>query len=318
MSLISVNEAAARLRAGNVVAIPTETVYGLAGRIDDESALKQIFHVKERPFFDPLIVHVAEVPQARRLAREWPEIFAVLTEAFWPGPLTLVTAKTEAISPLITSGLDSVALRCPRHPVALELLREVGIPLAAPSANRFGRTSPTRASHVEAEFEGKVAVVDGGPSEVGVESTVLSVEEGPVWKIHILRPGGVSRTEIHHILSQAGFQFEILRTPSPVAPGQLKAHYQPSCPVVIVNQEAWTDGLKESAELALNQKFTHVRALPLGSSPQIAARELYENFRDFSEIPGSLIVALRTQANSGSEWEAIWDRIERASSLQLN
>ena len=141
MSIISAQEAIARLEAGNVVAIPTETVYGLAARIDDAAALRHVFEVKQRPFFDPLIVHVADVAQAKLLTRNWLEVYDVLVEAFWPGPLTFVADKTEAVSPLITSGLDTVAIRCPRHPVALQILREIHIPLAAPSANRFGRVS---------------------------------------------------------------------------------------------------------------------------------------------------------------------------------
>ncbi len=317
MSMISVTEAIAKLRAGNIVAIPTETVYGLAGRIDDESALKQIFHIKERPFFDPLIVHVADIAQARRLSNGWQDIYTALAEAFWPGPLTLVVPKAEVVSSLITAGLDSVAIRCPRHPVALEILKELQIPLAAPSANRFGRTSPTRAEHVEREFEGQVDVVDGGQSEIGVESTVLAVEPGEKWRVEILRPGGVSRTQIQKALEDAGFQFEIVRATSAAAPGQLKAHYQPGCPVVLIENKPWTAELKAIIEDQLGRKFGHASILPLGSSAQIAARSLYENFRDLSTYNDCLIVALRTPDNSGHEWEAIWDRIERAASLRL-
>jgi L-threonylcarbamoyladenylate synthase len=317
MSLISVNEAIAKLRAGNIVAIPTETVYGLAARIDDESALKQVFAVKERPFFDPLIVHVSDVSQARLLAREWPDIFSTLTDAFWPGPLTMVVPKMEAVSKLITSGLDTVALRCPRHPVALEILRGVQIPLAAPSANRFGRTSPTRAEHVLSEFDNKVPVVDGGPSEIGVESTVVCIEGGPNWKVHILRPGGITRTQIEQVLKEKGFQFEIVKSASFVSPGQGKTHYQPNCPVVIVDRVAWSPEVKAKIEQRLERTFTHAHLLPLGNSPQLAARKLFENFRELSAIPSSLIVAIRTPENSGYEWEAIWDRIERAAILSI-
>lgn len=309
MSLISPQEAVARLEAGNVVAIPTETVYGLAGRIDDNSALKRIFEVKSRPFFDPLIVHVAEVAHAKRLAAKWPEAYDVLAEEFWPGPLTLVADKAEAVSPLITSGLDTVALRCPNHPVALQILREMHAPLAAPSANRFGRVSPTQAAHVLSEFGGEVAVVDGGASEVGVESTVVRLEGN---KLHILRPGGVSRAELQRVL---GPEFEIVRTSSVASPGHMQTHYQPACPVIIVDH--WDADMKALAETRFGREFPYVHELPLGPSPQLAARKLYENFREFSRAPGSLIVAIKRPENTTPEWEAIWDRIERASSYSF-
>ncbi len=314
MSIISPQEAIARLEAGNVVAIPTETVYGLAARIDDAAALRRIFEVKQRPFFDPLIVHVADVAQAKRLTRTWHEVYDVLVETFWPGPLTLVAEKTEAVSPLITSGLDTVALRCPRHPVALQILREIHMPFAAPSANRFGRVSPTKAEHVIAEFGDEVPVVDGGASEVGVESTVLRVVDN---RIEILRPGGVSRAEIRQALGARGLSYEVTRAESLASPGNLKTHYQPACPVIIVDGEAWSDSLKSRTEEKLGAKFTYVHELALGNSPQIAARRLYENFRELSVAAGSLIWVRRTPENSTLEWEAIWDRIERASSLTL-
>lgn len=314
MSIISAQEAIARLEAGNVVAIPTETVYGLAARIDDAAALRRVFEVKQRPFFDPLIVHVADVAQAKLLTRNWLEVYDVLVEAFWPGPLTFVADKTEAVSPLITSGLDTVAIRCPRHPVALQILREIHIPLAAPSANRFGRVSPTQAAHVIAEFGDEVPVVDGGASEVGVESTVIRVDGK---RIEILRPGGVSRIEIKQALAARGLSFEITRAESQASPGHLKTHYQPTSPVVIVENRPWSEELKSRAEQMLDSKFAYVHELSLGVSPQLAARRLYENFRDLSSAPGSLIAVVRTPENSTLEWEAIWDRIERASSLRF-
>jgi len=313
--IVSVAEAVAKLQTGGIVAIPTETVYGLAARIDDESALKQIFTVKQRPFFDPLIVHVSDLATAKRLAREWPAVFDVLAAAFWPGPLTLIVPKAEMVSSLITSGLDTVALRWPNHPVALEILRTLQMPLAAPSANLFGRTSPTSAVHVEKEFAGQVAVVDGGPSEVGVESTVLSYDPATPNKLHILRPGGISRPQIQKALQEAGLQFEIVRTNSQASPGHLKAHYQPNCPVVILDDKAWSEDFRKVIESQLDRPFPYVHEMKLGLSAQFAARRLYEEFRQFSEVQGGLIVITRTKENSAAEWEAVWDRIERAASF---
>jgi L-threonylcarbamoyladenylate synthase len=313
--IISVTEAVAKLQTGGIVAIPTETVYGLAGRIDDEGALKQIFTVKQRPFFDPLIVHVSDLATAKRLAREWPPVFDVLAAAFWPGPLTLIAPKAELVSSLITSGLDTVALRWPNHPVALEILRALQIPLAAPSANLFGRTSPTAAAHVEKEFAGQVPVVDGGPSEVGVESTVVSFDPAEARKLQILRPGGISRAQIQKALLDAGVQLEVVRAHSEASPGHLKSHYQPNCPVVILDDKAWSEDFRKTIEAKLDRPFPYVHEMKLGPSAQLAARRLYEEFRQFSEVQGGLIVITRSKENSGLEWEAVWDRIERAASF---
>ena len=227
--LITPEQAVAALRSGETVAIPTETVYGLAAVITSETALKKIFEVKRRPFFDPLIVHVESAQQAKTLTIEWPEIADALTKHFWPGPLTLVLKKNSLISDLITSGLDRVGLRCPRHPVALEILKKLKIPLAAPSANLFGRTSPTNAQHVESEFSGRVAVVDGGASEVGIESTVLLIDGS---EIAILRSGHVLASDIEKYLHKASVQFiwkkQISRSESP---GHMKHHYMPAKPL---------------------------------------------------------------------------------------
>jgi L-threonylcarbamoyladenylate synthase len=159
-----------RLVAGDVVAIPTETVYGLAASIDSEKGLRRIFSLKERPFFDPLIVHVASLKEASSLVRDWPPIADFIGRYFWPGPLTLVLPKAERVNSLITSGLDTVAVRYPSHPLTLDLIRLVGTPLAAPSANKFGKTSPSRALHVKSEFPGTdLLILDGGECEIGVE-----------------------------------------------------------------------------------------------------------------------------------------------------
>lgn len=333
MSLVTVAEAVERLRAGDVVALPTETVYGLAARIDSEPALLKIFAAKQRPSFDPLIVHVGDVASARILSAYWPEVYDALAAEFWPGPLTLIAPKREAVSMTITSGLTTVALRCPMHPVFLQAIQKVGVPLAAPSANRFGRTSPTTAEHVQSEFGGAVAIVDGGPCSVGVESTVLSAERVPAenrsaaelinrdtasekWLIKILRPGGVSREQINTFLSRRGFNFEIKRESSMASPGNLKAHYQPESPIVILTRP-WSAELRAEAEAQLKRKVLGYTELTLPATPQEAARTLYAEFRRLSKTPDHLLLIYRHAEHSGPDWEAVWDRIERASSLTL-
>lgn len=316
MSYVSVDQAVNLLKEGHVVGVPTETVYGLAGRIDNEAALKLIFSTKQRPFFDPLIVHVHDLSQVRALAAEWPEVYQKLAKRFWPGPLTLVTKKTDSVSPLITSGLETVAIRCPRHPLALDILRKLNVPLAAPSANRFGRTSPTRAAHVEKEFDDQIAVVDGGDCEVGLESTVIDAhKDKDRWVIRILRPGGVSRQEIQEELSKSGFSFSIERAESTASPGHLKAHYQPSVPVVILDGNFSDSEILDEVRLKLSVDANLVSHLPLGEAPEQAARRLYQDFRELSQNPKTVIAIQRHAKNK--DWEAIWDRVERASSLTL-
>ncbi len=187
---------------GHPVALPTETVYGLAARIDNPQSIKSIFELKQRPFFDPLIVHVGSIEQAKSVVSWWPQEAQKLAEIAWPGPLTMVLPKASHINPLITSGLDSVAIRWPKHADFQKILDEVKIPLAAPSANKFGRTSPTTAQHVLNEFkDDSILIFDGGPCEVGIESTVLKiVQQKNRTQFSILRKGHFSESDLKKIL----------------------------------------------------------------------------------------------------------------------
>ncbi|MBT8402547.1 MAG: threonylcarbamoyl-AMP synthase [Gemmatimonadetes bacterium] len=289
-------QAVARLREGGVVALPTETVYGLAGVFDREEAVEAIFRTKARPYFDPLIVHVLDVGQARPLVAEWPASVQALVERFWPGPLTVVLPKTERVSDRVTAGLPTVALRSPAHPVFRAVLRGVGKPLAAPSANRFGRTSPTAAGHVEREFDGRVPVVDGGTSEIGLESTVVAIEDGGV---RVLRPGAVTEAMLRECL---GSGVRVVHRTREDSPGHLEQHYQPEAPVWLVR----------TAE----ERRAHAGAaeMPLGDDPLLVARDLYGDLRRYSEAhPEGFVIRLDRRPNDGM-WRAIRDRLERAAS----
>jgi L-threonylcarbamoyladenylate synthase len=217
--------------------MPTETVYGLAGNALDEQAVASIFKAKDRPTFDPLIVHTARAEDAWRLAREVPAPAKRLADAFWPGPLTLVLPRAEGLPDLLSSGLDTLALRVPAHPVSRALIREAGFPLAAPSANRFGRISPTSADHVLAEFPDSPlvsGVVDAGPCEKGVESTVLGFDDED--RVLLYRLGALPLEQIRDVVE------EVVIATSPVesdahserAPGMLKSHYAPVTPLTLL------------------------------------------------------------------------------------
>jgi L-threonylcarbamoyladenylate synthase len=284
-------------RNGGVVGMPTETVYGLAGSIKSENSIRKIFSVKERPFFDPLIVHVSSIEMAKPLTTNWSEITNILAETFWPGPLTMVLPKSSLVSDLITSGLDSVGIRCPKHAVALDIIERVGHGLAAPSANKFTKTSPTSKQHVESEFGDEVFVVDGGECEVGIESTVIGVFED---HIKIYRPGMLTKDEIKKALPSniAVDYFE-----SPVSPGQMEHHYMPKKPVTL------------RSDISEDEK---VSSWIVPDSPEQAARELYSKMRLLdNEDTDEIHIVLKQEYKDLETWAGILNRLSKAKTIDL-
>ncbi len=236
----AIGRAAAILRGGGLVALPTETVYGLGANALDAEAVASIFAAKQRPAWDPVIVHISEMAMLEGLVEEIPEAARRLMEAFWPGPLTLLLRRTGAVPDAVTAGRALVGVRMPAHPVALELIRQAGIPVAAPSANLFGHTSPTTAEHVLEDLDGRIdAVLDAGPAGLGVESTVLDPCQSPVV---IYRPGGVTALQIQavagavEVFSGVGTVEETLREAMP-SPGLGLRHYAPKARLVLVESE---------------------------------------------------------------------------------
>jgi L-threonylcarbamoyladenylate synthase len=310
VNTILTDKAIELLLAGDVVAIPTETVYGLGGWIYSEEGLKKIFSTKKRPFFDPLIVHIDSITKARDLTSEWTEIHDILARACWPGPLTLIAKKNKKVNSLITSGLDSVGLRIPRHEETLKVLRGIEGGIAAPSANKFGKTSPTSSKHVADEFDDSVAILEGGPCEVGIESTVAGVVDQ---KVLIYRPGWFSAKMIANILSGHGIKAEVSYAESPVAPGQLKHHYMPKIPLVIVPEGF----IPESHKAEIKFSFSKPVVWKQPSSPEIASRELYQRMREFDELGFDVIFAEKKRSHEAEEWLGIWNRLEKAKRQSL-
>jgi L-threonylcarbamoyladenylate synthase len=312
----SIQEAVSALAADHLVAMPTETVYGLAARIDRPIAIEKVFKTKGRPSFDPLIVHVATIDQARLLAGAWPKTAESLGAKLWPGPMTLVVPKNQNVSDLISSGLETVGLRVPKHPLALSLLTTCQVPLAAPSANRFGRTSPTTADHVRSEFPeaikaGEILILDGGACDVGVESTVIRCEDH---QVTILRPGGVSRFDIESALKSDGLQVPVLNAAEnhkAASPGHTEHHYMPMKPLTVF----WgTPEEIQKHQLQLDPKF---QMLALSRDSRIAARELYAALRSADHAEGKTELILYRETGEGELWEAIDDRLKRAASHRL-
>lgn len=323
----AIGEAASLLAAGKTVAFPTETVYGLGGDARSTEAVDAIFTAKGRPSDNPLIVHVADQQQVDELVKPYGETAAKLMEKFWPGPLTIVLPVREgAVSSRVTAGLDTVAVRMPDHPVALELIRESGCPIAAPSANRSGRPSPTRAEHVRADLDGRIAgIVDGGATGVGVESTVVAVNDDG--SIQVLRPGGITPAMLGEVSLQVtidpavdpeGGMLQVAAVKStaekeasaPRSPGMKYKHYAPKGVMKLVQGEsaeavsayiqADLDDAKRRGEktgvLAFSEHAGQYRAdvvVELGSMAELgqAAHLLYDALRQFDDEGASFILA---------------------------
>lgn len=309
MSYVNADQAIQLLKDGDVVAVPTETVYGLAGLISHPSALKKIFAVKQRPFFDPLIVHVENLESARELVSHVPTVLEELAQKFWPGPLTLVMEKSSKVDDLITSGLNTVALRSPRHEEAQKILKQTG-PFAAPSANRFGKTSPTTAAHVLQEFGDPVPVVDGGACEVGLESTVVRVQGS---RLQILRPGRILKSDLQPIAERHAMTVEI--APSEASPGHLPHHYQPEVPLILLKEDWPEEELKKRIRDALNKTNFAIQYLDLPQKSSEAARVLYSKLRQLSENPSHVIVVKRSNWSWHEDSTDLIDRLTRASTL---
>ncbi len=307
------------LENGGVVALPTETVYGLAASIRSEEGIRRIFAIKERPFFDPLIVHISDLEQKWQVISAWPVIADFLAQKFWPGPLTMVLPKHPNLNPLITSGLDTVGVRMPAHPVARNLIALCGFPLAAPSANKFGKTSPTKAEHVRKGFEKEnLLILDGGQSEVGLESTVISFSREDERDIlTILRPGAVTQSILEAALTERGLPFAVVRGTSGASPGNIEHHYMPSIPLAIIEQEGPVLRQKIRDQICVDFDFNRNvpdAELRLDENPRIAARSLYLRLRECSDSGASFIYVFRKKTQQGGLWEAIWDRLGRAAS----
>lgn len=299
------------LESGELVAIPTETVYGLAANALHPEAVIKIFETKNRPHFDPLIVHVASVEQVKSLAIEFPAKAQLLAEKFWPGPLTLLLKKKSIIPDLVTSGLDTVGIRMPEHPLTLELLRKLDFPLAAPSANPFGYISPTTAEHVKAQLGEKIQLIlDGGPCEVGVESTIIDcTQETPV----VVRLGGLGVEKIESIIGKVNVNTTSSSKPS--APGLLISHYAPRKPFLLGNiQELVSKNSNKKIALITFEgepKDTLHKVLSREGSLNEAARNLFKVMRELDQTDADVIIAEPVPDHGLGR--AINDRLRRAA-----
>jgi L-threonylcarbamoyladenylate synthase len=327
-----IDHAARLLRAGRLVAFPTETVYGLGANALDAEAVARIYAVKRRPATSPIIVHVASIEMAQSLVTNWPEIADRLARRFWPGPLTLVlptphvgadafvrpaeqssaapSSSSLTIPAIVTAGLPTVGLRMPAHPIALALIRAAGVPLAAPSANRFTELSPTTADHVRRSLGSDIDyILDGGPCSVGIESTVLSLADpGPI----LLRPGGISRTELEAIVGPVASAEEAQAGAHP-SPGMHPRHYSPRTPLLLVKDGKLPDqghGVYLQHQHLPSRESVQTIQMPAAAADYAAA--LYEILHQ-ADAGNYNWIAVDLPPNT-PEWEAIQDRLKRAAS----
>jgi L-threonylcarbamoyladenylate synthase len=316
----AIAEAARQLAAGALVALPTETVYGLGARADDDAAVAGIFAAKGRPAWHPLIVHVSDAEAARPFAAELGPVAQRLITACWPGPLTLIVRRAPAMAAAAAAGQDTIGLRCPSHPVAQALLRAAaaqGVPgVAAPSANRFGRVSPTTAAHVLGEFGSELLVLDGGPCELGIESTIVDVSRGTAV---LLRPGVLTREALSRA---AGIALQDADRGAPRAPGSLPAHYAPRARVRLMPQATLQAQTSRPAGPGMQVAVYSTAAPPAGSvymhrlmpsEARAVARELFSVLRDFDAL-GAQEVWVQ-QPPDTQEWDGVRDRLQRAAAV---
>ena len=317
---VSLEQAIAELKNGEVVAIPTETVYGLAADATNDAALKKIFTIKQRPADHPLIVHISDISQVGHWVTVFPDVAVKLAQAFWPGPLTLVLPAQSHVSSVVRGNEPTVALRVPNHPVALALLKQSGLSVAAPSANLFTQLSPTTAQHVEVGLGETIPVLDGGACSVGIESTIVSVAANGQWQL--LRPGMISEEEVSRVASvrnqvTSNLHGEIQAAPK--APGQHALHYSPCTPLLLFkDRRALIDAcesLKQSnqscAAMLIGEGVApDCEFIRLPAQPDKVAELLYSTLHSLDVLKvGRLLVELPP---SRLEWLAVLDRLSRA------
>ncbi len=301
-----IRRAAALIRQGRLVAFPTETVYGLGANALDAAAVARIFEAKGRPANNPLIVHVDSIEMARGLVEEWPAAADTLAQRFWPGPLTLVLRKKPLIPDSVTAGLATAGLRMPAHPLALALIREAGVPIAAPSANRFTQLSPTTAAHVRAALGESVdLILDGGPTTVGIESTVLSLAEKPP---RLYRPSMVSQTEIEELIGPVAASGRV-ENGAQHSPGQHPKHYSPATRLVLA-EPADVPAHGRGVYLSLGDRADG-RTISMPTDPAAYAAVLYDTLH---RLDGEKLDWIAVEPPPDThEWAGIRDRLKRAA-----
>ena len=303
-----IDQMATKIRLGEVVGFPTETVYGLGCDTFNADAVKKVYALKGRPANNPTIAHIHNLSIIKKLTPGWNSVCARLAEHFWPGPLTLVLPKHNSVPLVACGGLETIAIRIPSHPVALKLLQEFGGPISAPSANPSGYISPTNASHVEQSFLGSIAILDGGQCDKGIESTVLSMIEQPT----ILRPGSITKENLLAVIDGV---VELDSVEQRESPGTSRTHYAPKTRAIMLGHKDISDSQNpEAAYIVINSKpnvFKNIIVMP--NNPEQYAEQIYSALREADKCQAREI--LIESPPPKQEWRAILDRLHRATSI---
>jgi len=306
---ITLEKATQLLNNNDIVALPTETVYGLAAAFDSEIAVKKVFTTKNRPLNHPLILHVSSISMAKKYVENWSIIHETLATQFWPGPLTILTEKSSLVSDLITAGSSKVALRIPNHPLFLSVIDKIDRPLVAPSANPHQKTSPTTAEHVEQLFSGKVAVLDGDTCEVGLESTILEIMNLDPLTLFIARPGFINAKDIENILiEKLNLKPNWTNSSKANAPGSQKIHYQPSYPLISTNR-------LNHPEIIKYQNENICKIVTVDDDADAVFKNIYSILHKLKNNVKneSIILNITKLSTNNPRWLAVIDRLSKAS-----
>ncbi|MGM7703082.1 L-threonylcarbamoyladenylate synthase [Pseudalkalibacillus sp. Hm43] len=324
----SIQEAAMWMREGEVIAFPTETVYGLGANACSNEAIEKIFEAKGRPSDNPLIVHIANQDQLKQAASSWSHTAERLMDAFWPGPLTIILPKNKSIAERTTAGLESVGVRMPDHPVALALIEAAGVPIAAPSANRSGKPSPTKGDHVDKDLNGRIkGIIDAGTTGVGLESTVVEVTDD---QVTILRPGGITKAQLESVVENVSWDHALFEKEQvPKSPGMKYTHYAPDAPLFLIEgsndffqsvidrfrSEGKRVGILVSDELASHLSTDVLKTLGTSTRVEGIAQRLYDQLRAFDETEVDVILAEMYPIDGLGE--ALMNRLLKAAGNQV-
>lgn len=306
----SINFAANIIRSGGLVAFPTETVYGLGANALNPCAVAKIFETKERPSFDPLIVHISSLEDVFILTTSRSKYIKILADNFWPGPLTIVLPKSKIVPDIVTSGLPTVGIRMPNNTIALDLIRTAGFPIAAPSANKFGRISPTTAEHVKKQLPSLECIIDGGPTTIGIESTVISLQ---IDGFTILREGVITYNDLLKVIPAS--QIELIDNVEPASPGLLKSHYSPNKPIFIKGKYIFQIDPSKAGYLSFYNENTYgykvVELLTKNQNLKEAAVNLFSALHRLEDSDVEYIIA--DQIPEDGIGVAIMDKLKKAS-----
>jgi L-threonylcarbamoyladenylate synthase len=313
-NLVEIVEALKAFKEGRLVAIPTETVYGLAAPLNRLDLIQKIFELKKRPINNPLIVHVSSIQMAKKLSSFWPDYLDDLLAQYWPGPLSVLVPKNQNVPDLVTASLPLVALRMPKSKLTLSLIDQLQSAIVAPSANPYMKVSPTKPEHVESYFSSDgVYVLDGGPCDVGIESTIVRADKR---KITLVRKGTITSNKLELYCNSKNINFDISTNGEAASPGQHERHYQPHVPLVVFKNKGTIEQALNELQKVTRIPYSYGCEIFISTDSEIAAKNLYQTFHQIDQNAKFVFLQLNGIVDRyPAIWEGVWDRIKRAATI---